>query len=137
MNDWESRANCRGMDPDLFFEYEYQDFQLRPPKAAVRACAGCEVRDECLDHALKHERYGYWGGTEAKERLRIRKVRMIRLVHLEHPSAGLVTHGTEPGYHAHIKHHSKPCDACLDAHARFNNPEGKRHLYTWSEKVST
>jgi WhiB family redox-sensing transcriptional regulator len=39
---------------------------LEPARAV---CAGCLVRDECLDPALDHqERYGLWGGKSWRER---------------------------------------------------------------------
>jgi len=63
-NDWTTRAQCRQVDPDLFF----------PDKGgssvdAKRICAGCPVRAACLDYALKNEeRFGVWGGTSEHER---------------------------------------------------------------------
>ncbi|WP_460539221.1 WhiB family transcriptional regulator [Glycomyces halotolerans] len=37
--------------------------------AAKRICAACEVKDDCLDVALKYgEDYGIWGGLTAVER---------------------------------------------------------------------
>jgi hypothetical protein len=38
--------------------------------------AGCEVRADCLAHALDEpERFGIWGGTSTPERRRIRRAR--------------------------------------------------------------
>lgn len=36
-------------------------------------CNDCPVKKECLDHALHHEKYGFWGGTTEKQRKIIRK----------------------------------------------------------------
>ena len=62
---------CRGADPDLFFPDRGES--LEPAKAV---CAGCVVREECLEHALRvGERFGVWGGTSERERRRIRRQR--------------------------------------------------------------
>lgn len=66
---WRARAACRDTDPDVFF----------PPggRAVGRAlliCAGCPVREPCLDLALEAEseiprlRYGVFGGLTPRER---------------------------------------------------------------------
>lgn len=69
--DWQSRANCLGVDPDLFF----------PERGASTAeakavCAGCVVREQCLEYALANgEKFGIWGGTSERERRVIRRER--------------------------------------------------------------
>lgn len=48
--------------------------KIDPSRAAraLEVCDRCEVRAECLNYALTHgERDGIWGGTTAKQRLRI------------------------------------------------------------------
>ncbi len=69
---WEERAACRGGDVELFFSVEEEDQQ-----AALAYCAGCEVRQDCLEYAIRHrEMYGIWGGTlEADRRALIRDLR--------------------------------------------------------------
>lgn len=69
---WEERAACRGADVELFFGVEEEDQQ-----AAVEYCARCEVRQECLEYAVRNgEMYGIWGGTlESDRRSLIRDVR--------------------------------------------------------------
>ena len=65
---WADRANCAGCDPDLFFPD--RGASLAEAKAV---CAGCVVRDECLEYALAAgERFGVWGGLSERERRRIR-----------------------------------------------------------------
>ena len=64
---WRERANCLGVDPDLFFPERGEP--LRQVKAV---CAGCEVRSECLAEGL-HERFGVWGGTSERERRALRR----------------------------------------------------------------
>lgn len=65
---WQSRANCAGADPELFFP------ERGASLAEARAvCAGCTVRTECLDYALAiGEKYGVWGGLSERERRRLR-----------------------------------------------------------------
>jgi WhiB family redox-sensing transcriptional regulator len=69
--EWMQDANCRGVDPALF--YPERGEMTRHAKAV---CAQCPVRVECLDHALATaERFGVWGGTSERERRRLRRVR--------------------------------------------------------------
>ncbi len=43
-----------------------------PAEAAKAVCAGCPVRDECLDYALaSRQRFGVWGGMSEQERRRL------------------------------------------------------------------
>lgn len=67
---WRDEAACRGADVDEFFP-ERGDSLL----AARRLCAGCTVRDECLEFALTHSiKFGVWGGLSERERRGIRRV---------------------------------------------------------------
>lgn len=64
--DWRHQANCLGMDPDLFHPEKGDTETARRAKAV---CAGCDVRDACLDWALDHvETIGIWGGMAARQR---------------------------------------------------------------------
>lgn len=70
---WQSRGNCLGVDPDLFFPE--RGASCEPAKAICRAC---EVRAECLEYALVHvEKWGVWGGKSERERRRIRRQRAL------------------------------------------------------------
>jgi WhiB family transcriptional regulator, redox-sensing transcriptional regulator len=70
---WSDVASCRGEDPELFYPEGDQ-----PDKEARRICLTRPVREQCLEHALKHdERFGIWGGLPAKERQQV-KGRMAR-----------------------------------------------------------
>jgi WhiB family redox-sensing transcriptional regulator len=70
---WQERANCLGVDPDLFFPE--RGASTREAKAV---CAGCEVRDDCLEYALAHgEKFGIWGGLSERERRRVRRQRAL------------------------------------------------------------
>ena len=65
---WQDRALCAQTDPDAFFVDKGGS-----PRAAKRVCRSCEVRAECLEHALEHdERFGIWGGLSERERRRLK-----------------------------------------------------------------
>lgn len=69
--DWQLDAACRGLDSDVFFhpDRERGDARERREAAAKAVCAGCPVRDACLEHALDvREPYGVWGGLAEHER---------------------------------------------------------------------
>lgn len=69
--DWHRRANCRGVDPGLFFPAKGD-----PTSAAKAVCEGCVAREDCLAHALAvNEKYGIWGGLSTRERILIRRRR--------------------------------------------------------------
>lgn len=70
---WEAWAECRGMNPDLFFGDELSGPDVYGP--AKRVCSGCRVRDDCLEFAVEHGlSFGVWGGLSPKERRQARKV---------------------------------------------------------------
>lgn len=67
---WFALANCRGINPNTFVPARGES--LEP---ARRVCAGCVVRDECLDYALTRSPrvVGVWGGTTERERRVMRR----------------------------------------------------------------
>jgi WhiB family transcriptional regulator, redox-sensing transcriptional regulator len=68
---WVQRANCNGIDAELFFPDRGE-----PTRDAKAVCAGCEVREECLDYALETgQKFGIWGGTSERERRALRRMR--------------------------------------------------------------
>ncbi len=70
---WQSRANCMGVDPDLFFPERGAS-----TKEAKEVCRGCVVKDECLEFALRNsEKFGIWGGMSERERRRVRRARAM------------------------------------------------------------
>ncbi len=64
---WHADAACRE-HPDVDF-FPQRGESTRPAKDV---CAGCLVRSECLESALREE-HGVWGGSSAKERRRMRR----------------------------------------------------------------
>jgi WhiB family redox-sensing transcriptional regulator len=73
LKDWKSRANCMGVDPDLFFPERGMS-----TREAKEVCRGCVVREDCLEYALANgEKFGIWGGLSERERRRIRRARAL------------------------------------------------------------
>jgi WhiB family redox-sensing transcriptional regulator len=66
---WQDRALCAETDPEAFFPEKGGS-----TRDAKRICAGCEVKQECLDYALANdERFGIWGGLSERERRRLKR----------------------------------------------------------------
>ena len=62
---------CSETDPEMWFT-EDEKPQYDEINLLKRICAGCEVREECLQYALRHSVMGFWAGTTPKERQRMR-----------------------------------------------------------------
>lgn len=61
---WTERALCVQTDPEIFFPD-----QGGSTHQAKRVCSRCEVRDECLEWAVRNgEAYGILGGMSARQR---------------------------------------------------------------------
>jgi WhiB family redox-sensing transcriptional regulator len=70
---WQERANCLGVDPDLFFPERGAS-----TREAKSVCRGCEVQGDCLEYALSNgEKFGIWGGLSERERRRVRRERAL------------------------------------------------------------
>ena len=68
---WTEHAHCRGMDPSIFFPSDGIGVQ-----EAVAVCAGCPVRDACLDYALENRiQHGVFGGHSERSRDRLLRER--------------------------------------------------------------
>ena len=66
---WMADANCRGLDPDLFFPERGES-----TKEAKAVCRRCDVQIECLTYALNNvEKHGTWGGMSERERRAVRR----------------------------------------------------------------
>ena len=60
--------------PELFFPIAQGSVADRQISSALRVCAGCTVRQQCLDFAMATgEAHGIWGGTTPDERIRARR----------------------------------------------------------------
>lgn len=70
---WQSKANCMGVDPELFFPERGAS-----TREAKEVCRGCVVRDDCLEYALANgEKFGIWGGLSERERRKVRRARAL------------------------------------------------------------
>ncbi len=70
---WQLRANCMGVDPELFFPERGSS-----TREAKEVCRGCVVREDCLDFAIANgEKFGIWGGMSERERRRVRRARIL------------------------------------------------------------
>jgi WhiB family redox-sensing transcriptional regulator len=67
---WWELAACQRADPELFFPVSEIGPAQRQLEQAKAVCAGCDVRQLCLDYALAtRQAHGVWGGlTEAERR---------------------------------------------------------------------
>ena len=71
---WQSRANCMGVDPELFFPERGSS-----TREAKEVCRGCVVLEDCLEYALANsEKFGIWGGMSERERRRVRRMRQLQ-----------------------------------------------------------
>ena len=110
---WQDSAACIGADTAIFFP-ESGD-PVGPAKAICRACP---VREQCLADALERgEVHGVWGGLSAKERRKYR--RQHGLLRKPGGQPQPINHGTNGGYHTHRRRGQQPCDACSQAHIRY------------------
>ncbi|MER5213665.1 WhiB family transcriptional regulator [Streptomyces sp. NPDC002838] len=103
---WAEDASCRGYDLDLFFTDS-----KRGIAQAKQVCAGCPVREECLDEGLRAEdgsRYGIYGGLTPDERAELAK---------DPPRTGRKTApcGTPAAHRRHVKNKEPIDDACRTA----------------------
>lgn len=129
---FKDKGACSGCNPNLFFPEPHDQ---RTVKAAKAVCAGCVVREECLEWALdSEEKYGIWGGTSENERRVMRRVRRTGTTepdksrqrfggsYRERESAS--PHGTENRYQWEYRHRGETwhdvvvevCEACQQAH---------------------
>jgi WhiB family redox-sensing transcriptional regulator len=79
--DWRHRAACLQEDPELFFPIGVSGPALIQAGQAKAVCAGCPVRETCLDWALETgQDSGVWGGMSEDERraLKRRQARAAR-----------------------------------------------------------
>ena len=69
--EWMARGLCANVPPAIFFPNDGVGVE-----AARQICAGCPVKEACLEHALVNRiDHGVWGGCSERERRRILKRR--------------------------------------------------------------
>jgi WhiB family redox-sensing transcriptional regulator len=75
-HDWRAQGACLSADPDLFFPISATGSSGSQIAQAKAVCAGCAVRQECMDFALDHgDMQGIWGGATDDERRKLRRSR--------------------------------------------------------------
>ena len=61
---WVEEALCRGADPEQFFQRG-----KRKSRPAIQICERCQVRQQCLEYALREGiELGVWGGLTSRQR---------------------------------------------------------------------
>jgi WhiB family redox-sensing transcriptional regulator len=74
LGDWRAAGACVTAEPDLFFPISTYAAGVRQAQRALRVCANCPVRRQCLEFAMRTgEKEGIWGGTTPEERVRLRR----------------------------------------------------------------
>ena len=64
---------CRGTNTEMWFA-EDSEPGYREANLLKRICAGCPVKQECLEYSLHHSVQGYWAGTTPRKRQELRKL---------------------------------------------------------------
>lgn len=64
---WQEDAACKDTGVDNWY---VGDERSSSPEDRIlsRICGSCPVLTQCREHALAHEKWGYWGGMSARER---------------------------------------------------------------------
>lgn len=78
--DWRAKAACKGMDTNIFFPERGENKKV---EYAKEICAGCTVRQQCLEYSLQFSDngiVGIWGGMAGKDRRKINHPREDRPV---------------------------------------------------------
>jgi WhiB family transcriptional regulator, redox-sensing transcriptional regulator len=72
-SNWRARAACLDCPPELFFPNDKSQVLEDRTQLAKQVCRSCDVSEECLSYALRTcQEFGIWGGTDEKDRARIR-----------------------------------------------------------------
>src|SRR5262245_58561243 len=86
--EWRAASACLNTDPDVFFPVAVGSAASKQVARAMRICAGCTVRQQCLDFAIRSgEKDGIWGGTTPDEPIPTQRVRNRRPVPQAWPQA--------------------------------------------------
>jgi WhiB family redox-sensing transcriptional regulator len=74
-----SSGLCREIGNEFFFPDLDNESDTSMYAFGKRICAGCDVKQTCLDWAVRHEGFGLWGGATPRERMDIRRKLNIQL----------------------------------------------------------
>lgn len=72
---WERHAACRDTPVELFFPNDEGGAATAQLQEARDICATCPVLASCREHAIRFEKFGFWGGMTENERRRARSSR--------------------------------------------------------------
>lgn len=70
---WKETPSCRGTNTEMWFAKDSEP-GYREANLLKRICAGCPVKQECLEYSLHHSVQGYWAGTTPRRRTELRKL---------------------------------------------------------------
>ena len=112
--DWMEQAACRGHDSNFWHPPKGTNADTYKAKAI---CAGCPVREVCLQWALENgERQGIWGGVSIDRYARkLRRDGRPPAPNPNRPPGSPIIHGTVGGYSLHQRRGVPICDPCRDA----------------------
>ncbi len=65
MHRWKDKAECLGMDTNIFFEKYEEDGHLA--KSIDRICQRCPVNKQCFAWGVSNKEWGVWGGIYLKD----------------------------------------------------------------------
>jgi WhiB family transcriptional regulator, redox-sensing transcriptional regulator len=121
-----TRANCRGLDPQMFHPDRGTAAKAHTIQTALAVCAGCEVLEPCREYAIANRVAGIWGGTTGRDRRALAAGLPIpppRRYRQPQP----INHGTESGYTVHRRRNEEPCADCYAAHATYKRQRTARN----------
>ena len=119
------QGRCAGVNNKNFYGSDERDTSI-VPKDVQDLCESCPIISECLDYALRYERFNIWANTTEKERKMLRTMwgfrytdPWLRQIHPRGPQPKTdvkVKHGTNTGYKQELRLSIVPCDECRNAH---------------------
>lgn len=65
MHRWKDKAECLGMDTNLFFDKYEEDDHLA--NSIDHLCQRCPVIKECFAWGISNKEWGVWGGVYIKD----------------------------------------------------------------------
>lgn len=122
--DWRDRAECIGVEPELFFPVGHGGLAERQIAAAKAVCFDCPVTIECLEWALENGVAGVWGGLDDDERAELLKPQP----HERRPNRPTQDEkfGTYSGVGRHRRRREALCQDCRDARTAYERHRKRR-----------
>jgi len=71
MHGWRDKAECLGMDTNIFFDKYEEDQSFA--KSVDSMCKRCPVRKTCFAWGISQKEWGVWGGVYLKDGKRDRE----------------------------------------------------------------